>query len=162
LTKQGAKPSELLLEAARRNNPELLNTLLPASDVLLNESRDALGNTALHLAAASGATEIVDILLDQDGLEVDPINRLDGYTPLHISVLYAEKDAETAHELCDLLLDAGADPRVRSKGGRKAIELVDPRNKELRELLQKAEWKVIAGADVVDDSDDGGSGSESD
>jgi hypothetical protein len=50
---------------------------------------------------------------------------------------------------------------VRSKGGRKAIELCG-QHKELRELLQKAEWKVVAGADVVDDSDGEGSGGESD
>lgn len=107
--------------------------------------------------------EIIDLLLDQDGLEVDPTNRLDGYTPLHVAVLYGEKDADVALEMVDFLLDAGADPRLRSKGGRKAIELVPAGNKEMTELLKKAEWKMVAGNDVVADSDDeGGSGSESD
>lgn len=104
----------------------------------------------------------MDHLLDQSGLEVDPVNRLDGYTPLHLAVLYAaEKDTETGHELVDLLLDAGADPRVRSKGGRKALDMVDPSDEDLKKMLREAEWKIVAGADVVQEDDDGGSGSES-
>ena len=42
------------------------------------------------------------------------------------------------------------------------MELVDPRNKELRLVLQKAEFAQLAGDDVVDgDEDNGPTGSES-
>ena len=47
----------------------------------------------------------------------------------------------------------------------KPYELVDPRNTELRSLLQKAEFAVMAGGDVVDadgEEDDGPTGSASD
>ena len=43
------------------------------------------------------------------------------------------------------------------------MELVDPRNAELRHILQKAEFGLMAGADVVDEDDvNGGPASDSD
>jgi hypothetical protein len=57
---QGAKPSELVIEACRRNNTELLSSVIEecespeAAAKLLNESRSVLGNYAYHEAAANG------------------------------------------------------------------------------------------------------------
>lgn len=46
------------------------------------------------------------------------------------------------------------------------MELVDPRNTDLRAVLQKGEFAIMAGNDVVDgddlDEDDGPTGSASD
>ena len=59
--------------------------------------------------------EVLDRLLDQEGLEVDPIDRLEGDTPLHKAVRFTNDQAQEnwAHgsSLVELLLDAGADPR---------------------------------------------------
>ena len=65
------------------------------------------------------------------------------------------------------MLEAGSNPRVKNKGGLTAYHLVDPRNKELRELIQKHEYanqnagdfinvpQTKAGAAVLDvESDD--------
>lgn len=58
---QGASPRELLLEACRRNNTNLLSELLtqyPTPEKiahLLNTSTDGVGNYCLHVAAAHGA-----------------------------------------------------------------------------------------------------------
>ena len=56
--------------------------------------------------------------------------------------------------------------RIRNKAKLKAMELVDPRNTELRSILQKAEYANMAGvdgADVVDgEEDEGPTGSASD
>lgn len=53
--------------------------------------------------------------------------------------------------------------RIRNKAKLRPFDLADPANKELRAALQKAEFMVTAGDDVVqDDSDDGGPASESD
>lgn len=38
------------------------------------------------------------------------------------------------------------------------MELVDPRNTALRSVLQKAEFAMMAGNDVVNDDDDGAGG----
>ncbi len=55
------------------------------------------------------------MLLDQEGLEVDPVDRLEGDTPLHKAVRFINDlpkgDWEAAKAMADLLLDAGADPR---------------------------------------------------
>lgn len=54
--------------------------------------------------------------------------------------------------------------RIRNKAKLRPIDLTDPRNTELRGLLQKAEFTMLAGDDVVqeDDDDDAGAGSASD
>lgn len=55
---------------------------------------------------------MVEELLDQEGLEVDPVDRLDKETPLHKAVKYANTlDAECGEMIVEMLLDAGADPR---------------------------------------------------
>jgi uncharacterized protein len=54
--------------------------------------------------------------------------------------------------------------RIRNKANLKPFDLVDPRNKDLRVALQKAEYSLQVGNDVVQEDDDEveGSGSESD
>lgn len=63
--------------------------------------------------------------------------------------------------IVEILLDAGCDPRIRNKAKLKPVELVDPRNAELREVLRKGEVAMMMGGDVVQD-DDGPGGSASD
>lgn len=54
--------------------------------------------------------------------------------------------------------------RIRNKAKLKAVELVDPRNTELRGVLRKAEFASMAGDDVVhgEEEDGGPTGSASD
>jgi hypothetical protein len=55
--------------------------------------------------------------------------------------------------------------RVRNKHKQKPVDIADPRDKELRGVLQKGEYMMTAGDDVVKEDDDyegTGSGSESD
>lgn len=136
--------------------------------------------------------DVLDLLLDQEGLEVDPIDRLEADTPLHKAVRFvnglSRSEWEAGSSIVELLLDAGADPRyfpllrsfrsvsylwsrgantegknrIRNKAKLKAQELVDPRNTTLRSILQKAEFAIMAGDDVVDENDDGITGSASD
>lgn len=59
--------------------------------------------------------EVLDLLLDQEGLEVDPVDRLEADTPLHKAVRFvnglSRTDWEAGSSIVELLLDAGADPR---------------------------------------------------
>lgn len=63
--------------------------------------------------------------------------------------------------LCNWLIFVCGGDRIRNKAKLKAFELVDPRNTELRSLLQKAEFANMAGDDIVDE-DEGPTGSASD
>ncbi|KAJ4307510.1 hypothetical protein N0V94_009705 [Neodidymelliopsis sp. IMI 364377] len=172
----GASPRELLLEACRRNNTSLLEETIAdlasaaskagkqaAEHVaqVLNNARDGVGNGCLHVAATYGSY----ILLDQEGLEIDEIDRMEADTPLHKAVRYvnslSKPDWPAGTPVVDILLDAGCDPRIRNKAKLKPVELVDPRNGELRELLRKGEVAMMMGGDVVED-DEGPTGSASD
>lgn len=58
---------------------------------------------------------MLDTLLDQEGLEVDPVDRLEADIPLHKAVRFvnglSKDEWEAGASLVELLLDAGADPR---------------------------------------------------
>ncbi|KAH7082213.1 hypothetical protein FB567DRAFT_447678, partial [Paraphoma chrysanthemicola] len=178
---QGASPRELVFEACRRNNTTLLEETIanvsasasksggkPADLVaqILNSAKDGVGNGVLHVAATYGSYEVLDILLDQEGIEIEEIDRLEQDTPLHKAVRYVNSldkaDWAHGHPVVEILLDAGCDPRIRNKAKLKPIELADPRNTELRSILQKGEFSMQAGGDVVEEDDDGPTGSASD
>lgn len=100
-------------------------------------------------------------------MEIDLVERREGDTCLHKAVRYtnelSKEDWQVGRGVIEILLDAGCDPRIRNGAKLRALDLVDPRNTELRGILQRAEFAVVAGDDVVrDDSDDGGPGSDSD
>ncbi|KAF3937258.1 hypothetical protein ABW19_dt0205977 [Dactylella cylindrospora] len=172
---EGASPKELLLEACRGNNLELLHETLESPSCtpeFLNDSRNSLGETALHVCVKYGNYEILDTLLDQEGLEVDPLTVMEGDTPLHVAARYTNSDSEVAAHMVELLVDAGADPRLQNRGKQKPIDLVDPRCPEIRDRLQEAERQIRMEQDIareayghdiiVDDDDEAGSGPASD
>jgi len=112
--------------------------------------------------------EVLDVLLDQEGLEIEELDRMEQDTPLHKAVRYCNslEKADWAHgrQVVDILIDAGCDTRIRNKAKLKPIELVDPRHTELRQMLSKAEYALSAGDDVVaaEDDGEGDGGSETD
>jgi uncharacterized protein len=134
----------------------------------INTSRDPLGNTALHVASLRGSLDCLDVLLDQEGVEVDPRNRMEGDTPLHSAArLSVEEGAEDeARAIIEMLLEAGADPRyvlppsarvkltflirIRNRGKLKAVDIVPPQHTEIKNVLKRAELKYIMGYDVVE------------
>lgn len=118
----GASPSELLIESCRRNNTSLLTDLLSSSPLLsnptsiakfLNTTTDALGASALHIAASYGSYEVLDVVLDQEGVEIDGRERRDGDTCLHRAVRFCNERARSGEGMgvVEILLDAGCDPR---------------------------------------------------
>ena len=116
-----------------------------------------MGNHLYHEAALRGNYEIIDMLLDQPGFECDPVNRIEGDTPLHSAIRWINSEPEAQREfgnaLVDMMLEAGSNPRVKNKGGLTALQLVDPRNKELRELIQKHEYALLNAGDFVNAED---------
>lgn len=121
---EGASPKELLLEACRRNNTTLLSEVFESSSLrsnadaiakFLNTTTDALGASALHVAATYGSYEVLDMILDQEGVEIDGQDRREGDTPLHSAVRFSngcsQEEREHGRAVVDILVDAGCDPR---------------------------------------------------
>jgi len=177
---QGASPAELVLEAARRNNTDLLYDVIKQLDdstrnqntkqsiaQVLNHARDGIGMGAIHLAALNGNYEVLDLILDQEGVEIDELDRLEKDTPLHKAVRYTnsldQTDWAVGHQIVDILIDAGCDPRIRNGAKLRPFDLADPRNKDLRTMLQKAEYCMHVSDDIIrEQSDDSGDYSDTD
>lgn len=170
---EGASAREQLIEAMRRNNTELLEQILTdlgdnasAKAELINNAKDALGNYALHIGSLYGSYEAMDIVLDQDGVEVDPINGIEGDTPLHSIIRYTKEEPEHGEFMTEMLVDAGCDPRIKNKRGQKPLDLVDKReNPGVVNILQGAEYAAMMGGQDEqnpEEQEDGGvDGSES-
>ena len=101
--------------------------------------------------------EIIDTLLDQPEFECDPINRTDGDTPLHVAIRWINSEPPAQREfgnaLVQMMLEAGSSTRTRNKGGLTPLQLVDPRNAGLRDLIQKHEYASLNAGDFVNAGD---------
>lgn len=81
------------------------------------------------------------MLLDQEGFECDPVNRMEGDTPLHSAIRHINdlnptpQTAEFASELISMMIEAGSDPRLKNKAKLTPYQLTDPNNKKLRQQL---------------------------
>jgi len=165
---EGASPGELLIEAARRNNTDLLQEVIDGvgdpekASILLNETKTVLGNYIYHEAALRGNYEIIDMLLDQEGFECDPINRMEGDTPLHSAIRYinsltpSSEVSEFASQLISMMCEAGNDPRIKNKAKLTPYQLTDPNNTKLRQQLMDAvDITQNQGDYIIDDEGDG-------
>ncbi|OTA93369.1 hypothetical protein M434DRAFT_395636 [Hypoxylon sp. CO27-5] len=161
---EGASVKEQLIEACRRNNVDLLNEIISncknddeISD-LLNNTTTVMGNHLYHEAALQGNYEIIDTLLDQPNFECDPINRIEGDTPLHSAIRWINSEPPAQREfgnaLVTMMLEAGSSTRVRNKAKLTPYQLVDPSNKGLRDLIQKHEYAELNAGDFVNNDDD--------
>jgi len=157
---QGASANERLLAAARDDNEEVIEEIFEnESDFDINY-HDGLGYTALHHAAKLGNLSAMEVILTHEECDVDPINRLDKDTPLHLAVRI--DDEELRERTVDSLLEAGADTYIRNKNGETALDLARG-NKAIEALFQKSRASAsVSQDDVASDSDDDGSGSDDD
>lgn len=156
----GATHAEQILESARRNNTELLldikvalnNDHVALSD-LINSTRELISrNTPLHIACAAGNWEFIDIVLDIEGVEIDPQNRA-GETPLHLAAKYVATEPEHGRFVVDNLLDAGSDPRIKDNDNLTPKDYAPSDDAEVRNLLESAEYAISMEAEQPDDLD---------
>ena len=103
----------LIAAVDRGDDLEVRNLLSdPATDC---EKTNRFGQTAIHLAARRGNAYILNMLL-RNPLHRPELNRLDtarGYAPLHYAAAYG------CPRCIAVLLEAGADPRIRVAIGSK-------------------------------------------
>lgn len=170
MSETGASPAEQLLEAARRNNSDLLQELLskyqenPQKAIdLINTAVDPTGNAALHLAAKYGNYEVMDQLLDIDGVDVNIKASMNGNTPLHYATLFSFQDPEYALFLVNELINCGASPSIRNTEGMRPIDLIGDSNEKIKEALESAEYASAFGQnseEINADEDDLDEGSD--
>ncbi|KAG7451897.1 ankyrin [Guyanagaster necrorhizus] len=155
----GASNNERLLAAARSDNEELMMEVFSEGGFDIN-FQDGLGNTALHLAVSNGSTDVLEHILSHEDCDVDPINRIEKATPLHLAVKL--EHPELRKHVVNSLLEAGANTSIRDKFGETALDLVSTKDTEVRALFRKAQAQAsISQDDIASDDDDVGSGSES-
>ncbi|OCB90376.1 ankyrin [Sanghuangporus baumii] len=181
MASDGASNNERLLAAAREDNEEILLEVFEEGNFDINfKDGQATGvvnvdaynlNTyysttrhlALHYAVSHGSTTALEHLLEYDGCDVDPINRLEGATPLHLALKL--EDPELRLHIANSLLEAGADTTIKDKEGDTALDLLQPGDDELRKLIRKSQASSsVSKGDIANDDDDEGSegsGSES-
>ncbi|KJA28384.1 hypothetical protein HYPSUDRAFT_51211 [Hypholoma sublateritium FD-334 SS-4] len=158
---QGASNNERLLAAARDDNEDLLLTIFEEGGFDIN-CQDGLGNTPLHNAVSHGSTDVLEHILSHEDCDVDPVNRIDKATPLHLAVQIQHVDLR-AH-IFESLIEAGADTTIRDKNGETPIDLIPLDDAKLRAIIRKQQAQASVSRDDIasDGEDDGGGSSGSD
>lgn len=65
----------------------------------------------LKNSAKTGSIGCLEVLVNHEEIDLDIQNTLEGNTPLHLAVQYANEDHDMAVAMVELLLAAGADPK---------------------------------------------------
>jgi len=158
-SQEAAQNQRRLIAAVRDDNEEMLQEVFEQGNFDIN-FQDGLGNTALHYAAMYGSTDVLEHILSHEDCDVDPINRLEGATPLHLAVVMVHKHLR--EPVVSSLLDAGADTSIKNKRGDTAIDLISRGDTGLLSLFHKARVMASVSKDDMASDDEGGSGSASD
>lgn len=107
--------------------------------------------------------DVLDQLLDIEQLEVDPLTRRDKETPLHSAVRYAnEREVDLGEAMVKMLVEAGADPRIRDSHNRKPADTCTPRTDGVKEILRQEEYILNEGLRTDPAHNDEATGSASD
>jgi ankyrin repeat protein len=134
---QAAPPEwDQLLVACQKNQPELVERLIVQNGVSASHA-NAIGQSALHVAALWSHTECCRVLLAH-GANVHATNTITGATPLH-SCAQSSKTRTPQDQLdcIDLLLEQGrANPSMGDFYGSIPMDYVDETNVQLVERLQ--------------------------
>ncbi|KAG8875947.1 hypothetical protein FRB97_004598 [Tulasnella sp. 331] len=156
---KGASNNERLLHAAKLDEDDLIKEIFAEPTTFNINHADGLGNTALHYAVKSGSTSVLEQILEHDNCDVDPQNRLERETPLHMACQL--ENPKLRESIIKSLLEAGADMRIRDRHGSLAVDLLPGDDAESRKMFRNAQAQAaISKADIAEDSD-GEPGSES-
>ncbi|KAF9654410.1 ankyrin [Thelephora ganbajun] len=161
MASDGASNNERLLAAARDDNEDLLLDVFDQPGTFDINYQDGLGNTALHYAVLHTSYDVLDHILSHEECDVDPTNKLDKATPLHLAV--EKEDPEDREYFVENLLEAGANYTIRNKHGETAEDLVKPGDEVILALFRKAQADADANMDDIayeDDDDVASEGSD--
>ena len=105
--------------ACECDHPDVVELLLQGG-ASVNSANPTKGETALHLAARQGSTDMVDVIL-RFKPELNILST-EGFAPLHLAAMFGHVRAVTR------LLDAGADINVRTVDGATSLHLATKGN----------------------------------
>ncbi|KAH8550319.1 ankyrin repeat-containing domain protein [Umbelopsis sp. PMI_123] len=160
MSDEGASNNELLLAACKNDQDDMLADIFKEGSYDIN-FRDGAGNTAAHYAAKHGSLDCLEMLVKHDSIDLDIKNTLEGDTPLHKAVEF-DDDPDVAIAMVEILLEAEADPRIKNRNQLTPIQLVNPNNVEMKNLLDSALVSYQVGDDDIVDEDDYGDDDEDD
>jgi len=150
---EGASGNERLLYAARTDNIELLTEVFEKPGSFDINHADGLGKTALHYAVERASESVLNHILCHEECDVDPINKIDHDTPLHLAVKL--EDPEVRAYIVELLLEAGADYKLKNKYGQTAEDLVKADDDDVLSLFRQFQAEAdIGNGDIAYDDDD--------
>ncbi|TLD21870.1 hypothetical protein PspLS_08181 [Pyricularia sp. CBS 133598] len=161
---EGASVQERLIHACRTNDVGMLEQIVEEIGdeekvaKILNETKTVMGNHLLHEAALKGNYDAIDFLFSQDGLECDPINRIEGDTPVHSAIRWTSQqtdaeDRQLGAALVEMMLSDGASTRIRNKQRRtplQLVEVVDKGNEALKDIIRRQEYEELNRGDFVE------------
>jgi hypothetical protein len=102
---------------------------------------------------------VLEHILSHEDCDVDPINRIEKATPLHLAIKIQQTGLRL--HIVDSLLDAGADTSIKDKNGETVLDIL-PDDTKLRALIRKHQAQAsFSRDDVASDGDDDGPGSGS-
>lgn len=109
---------------------------------------------------------MLEHILSHEECDVDPINRLEGATPLHLALQL--KDPELRKHIIESLLEAGADTqyvlcpvgvlttcterytyRIKDKNGETVMDLLSPSDVEILQSIRKAQAQASVSLEDV-------------
>jgi ankyrin repeat protein len=130
-----ADPELSVFEAAAFGRTARLGESLDEDPTLANAFGDD-GFQPLGLACFFGHVEAARLLLERDA-DPNTLARNEHIQagPLHSASASENKDAETRYQLCELLLDRGADPNLAQGGGFTALDAARQNGDERLERL---------------------------
>lgn len=142
----GAGPAPDIFESSQAGDAARIRELL-AGDASLAAAYSGDGFTALHFAAFYGAAEAVRALLDGGASVAARTSNFLANQPLHAA---AASGWPHVHEICALLITAGADANDAQHGGNRPIHTAAFKgDRRLAEML------LDAGADPAARNDEG-------
>lgn len=136
-----------LLDAARYNDVDVVRGILSIYPQLSSYREQSSLNSGLHMAAANGHAEVVDLFLSKGPSSLAMAPNASGNTPIH----WAAANGQSA-VVARLLKSDGCDVLVKNKAGRSALtEGFSSNNEDVVKLLLQhqsaSEEKLVATKD---------------
>ncbi len=131
VNKKNRDGNTALMFAAFKGHSEIVQELLKAPGIEVNQQNRWWGNTALMEAAFNGRTKVVQELLKAPEIEVNQQNKY-GETALINAI---NSLSLNSRDIVKLLLDAGADWKIKNKAGKTAYDLAT--NEKIKKIFRE-------------------------